>query len=113
MKLVLSALARGIATTFGPAAMAQGETGDVPKAQPYTKRTPEQKAAGKAQRRTEGRAGARDEVGGEVGPVAKPGARAQTTKEERKQARATRRQAAAKANKAGEIPAMGEVGPKP
>lgn len=112
MKTTLIACTVALAAMMTPTAYAQGEVGAVPKAEPRAKRTQEQRAAGKALRRVDGRDGARAGTPGELGPVAKTSPKAQYTKEDRSAARATRKAATAKANKAGELPVAGEVGPK-
>lgn len=76
---------------------------------PYHKATAQEKAAGKAQRRSEGRAAvAEGSSSGEVTPV--PAPQAKLSKEERQAGRAARKAETARAAKAGEIKPLGEVG---
>jgi len=113
MKTTLIACSIAIAAMFASTAHAQGEVGDVPKQQKRVKPTPDQRAAGKAQRRAEGREAAHTDTPGETGPTPTAGPTQHYSKGERVAARKTRRADTARANKAGEIPVEGEVGPKP
>ena len=72
------------------------------------KATPEQKIDGKASRKREGRTAARSPVPGEGNPV--PAQTGKVAKADRQEARAQRKSETARANKAGEITAKGEVG---
>lgn len=77
--------------------------------QPYHKATAEEKAAGKAHRREEGRAAARDgNIGGEI--TKQPAAQAKVSKAERQESRAERKAETKRAAKAGELAPTGEVG---
>lgn len=74
----------------------------------YQKVSPEDKAAGKAQRREAGRVAAK--AGPSTGEGAPPAAaQAKIPKEQRQQARAQRKAETARAARAGEIQAGGEV----
>lgn len=76
----------------------------------YQKVSPEDKAAGKAQRRQEGRAAVKaGTITGEGAP--QPAAQAKVPREQRQQARAERKAETARAARAGELQASGEIGP--
>lgn len=107
----LAAICIAAVTLVSLPALAQGELGDLPKEPAYMKRTLEQRAAGKAKRRVEGREAARSTPIGEVGPEPKVEAATRYTKAEKAAARSTRKTATARANKSGEISTPGEVGP--
>ena len=78
---------------------------------PYQKATVDEKAAGKAQRREEGRASAKagNNLGGEITPH--PPVQAKVSKAERQEARAERKAETKRAAKAGELAPVGEIGP--
>ncbi|WP_326534599.1 hypothetical protein [Pseudorhodoferax sp.] len=93
------------------AALAQEPGAGTPKPQPYHKPTAEEKAAGKAQRREEGRAAVKEGGNsGEITPL--PPAQAKPSPADSQQARAERKAETRRAAKAGELKASGEVGPK-
>lgn len=91
-------------------ALAQEPGVGTPKPQPYRNVTTEEKTVGKAHRRGEGRAAAKDasSIGGEVTP--QPAAQAKVSKAEREEARAERKAETKRAAKAGELAPTGEVG---
>jgi hypothetical protein len=100
------------ALSFGALAQEQGHALAPPPA--YQKVSPEDKAAGKAQRRQEGRAAVKagSSTGeGAVQPVVQPAVQAKVPREQRQQARAARKAETARAARAGELQASGEVGP--
>jgi hypothetical protein len=105
--LIAGALASH-ALSFGALAQEQGPALKPPPT--YQKASPEDKAAGKAQRRQEGRAAVKaGSTSGEVTP--QPAAQAQVPRAQREQARAQRKAETARAARAGELQASGEVGP--
>lgn len=90
-------------------ALAQEPGPGMPKPPAYQKASPEDKAAGKAQRKEDGRAAVKaGSTTGEGAPL--PAAQTKVPKEQREQARAQRKAETARANRAGEIQASGEVG---
>ena len=96
------------ALCFGVLAQEPGPGTPSPPA--YQKVSPEAKAAGKAQRRQEGRAAAKaGTTTGEGAPLPAPQVR--IPREQRQQARAQRKAETARAARAGELQASGEVGP--
>lgn len=97
--------------TFGAYAQEQGPALQPPPA--YHKATAEEKAAGKAQRRKEGRAAERpgNISSGEVTQLPEPQTKTpKATKAEREAARAARTAETKRAAKAGELAPTGEVG---
>ena len=108
-RLALSITAAILAHTVMLSASAQEPGVGTPKAAPYEKVSPQEKAAGKAQRKSEGRAAAAaGNTSGEVTP--QPAAQPKIPKEERQAARASRKAETARAAKAGELAPQGEVG---
>lgn len=91
-------------------ALAQEPGAGTPRPQPYRKVTAEEQAVGKAHRREEGRAAAKDanSTGGEITP--QPAAQAKVSKAERQEARAERKAETKRAAKAGELAPTGELG---
>lgn len=105
--LIAGALASQ-ALSFGALAQEPGPGTTTPPT--YQKISPEDKAAGKAQRKQEGRAAAKaGSTTGEGAPL--PAAQATIPREQRQQARAQRKADTARAARAGELQASGEVGP--
>ncbi|WP_156472810.1 hypothetical protein [Pseudorhodoferax sp. Leaf265] len=105
--LIAGALA---AQALSPAALAQEQGPALAPPPAYQKASPEDKAAGKAQRRQEGRAAVKaGSITGEGTPP--PAAQAKVPREQRQQARAQRKAETARAARAGELQASGEVGP--
>jgi len=96
------------AQAFTFSAFAQGEVGGVKKAAPYTKVSPEDKAAAKATRRAEGAEALKQQPPGEVGAVPSSKAPSKLTKEEKAAARSKRKAEASAANKAGKLDKTGE-----
>jgi hypothetical protein len=91
--------------------LAQGEVGAVKQAPRAAKASADERAAGKAQRNMEGRAAIKEQPPGEVGPVKQQPPVARTSRSERKADRASTKAETAQANKAGELPTPGLVGP--
>lgn len=96
------------ALTFSAAA--QEISADTEKPQPFHRATAQEKAAGKAHRREEGRAAAKDPntVRGEVTP--QPAPQAKASRAQREETRAARQAETRRAAKAGELLPYGEVG---
>lgn len=111
MNTSLATLCIAIAAIVSVSAHAQGELGDLPKAPAHMKRTPEQRAAGKAQRRVAGQEAARNAPIGETGPQPTAQPATHYSKAEKIAARSTRKAATTSANKSGAISTPGEVGP--
>ena len=111
MKKVVLTLSVVFAQLLAVSAFAQGEVGGVKPAAPAMKTSPEDRAAGKAQRKAEGKEAIKAQPPGEVGAVPKAAAKSTMTKEEKAAARAKRKAETSTANKAGALPKTGEVGP--
>ncbi len=111
MKKVVLTLSVVLAQMLAVSAFAQGEVGATKTPAPAKKTSPEDRAAGKAQRKAEGTEAIKNAPPGEVGAVPKAEAKSTLTKEEKAAARAKRKADTAAANKAGALPKTGEVGP--
>lgn len=104
-KLLLAGVVLTQALAFSAFAQ-QDAVGNVAKPAPYSKVSPEDRAAARAKRKAETPAAVESQ--GEVGSVRTP-KRSNLTKEERAAARAKRRADMAAANKAGKISRPGAV----
>lgn len=80
-------------------------------AAPYKKTTPEDRAAGKAHRKEEGRAAAKAGTNTGEGQTPPSPPQAKLPRAQREQERAQRKTETARAAKAGELSRTGEVGP--
>lgn len=92
------------------AVLAQEPGAGTPRPPAFHKPAPEEKAAGKAQRRQDGREAVKaGSTTGEGAPL--PGPRTEIPRAQRAEARAQRKTETARAARAGELQASGEVGP--
>lgn len=107
LPLLIGGVLLSQAFVFGVQAQEPGA--GTPKAAPYQKVSPEDKASGKAHRKEEGRAVAKSgSTTGEITPMPSP--QAKVPKAERQEARAARKAETVRAAKAGELAPQGEVG---
>ena len=106
MKQVLIAV--GIAAQMlAVSAFAQGEVGTFKQAAPASKASPEEKAAARAKRKTEGAAALREQPLGETGQAKTAAPRTKVSADEKAAARAKRRAEGAEAVRQ---PPLGEAG---
>lgn len=108
MKKTMLALGIAAAQMFAVGAFAQGEVGGVKKPPPATAASPQEKAAARAERRTEGAEAVKQNKDGEVGRSKAPPPAAKATPEEKAAARAQRKAEGAEAIRKQP---SGEVGP--